>query len=75
MIDWTSCSAVERSAGKVSGAWVFRGTRVPVRALFENLEDGATVDDFLEWFPGVTRAHVEAVLEHASASLAAEALA
>lgn len=74
MIDWTACSAVERSAAKVSGAWVFRGTRVPVRALFENLEDGATVDDFLEWFPGATRAHVEAVLEHATASLAAEAL-
>ena len=54
---------------------MFHGTRVPVRALFENLEDGATVDDFLEWFPGVTRAQAEAVLEHASASLAAEALA
>jgi uncharacterized protein (DUF433 family) len=48
---------------------------VPVRALFENLEDGATVDDFLEWFPGVTRRHVEAVLEHAAASLATEAVA
>ena len=54
---------MERSPGKVSGAWVFRDTRVPVRALFENLEDGATVDDFLEWFPGVTRAQAEAVLE------------
>ncbi|MBN2505228.1 MAG: DUF433 domain-containing protein [Verrucomicrobia bacterium] len=48
--------------------------RVPVRALFDNLEDGATVGEFLEWFPGVTRAQVEAVLEHASASLATEAL-
>jgi uncharacterized protein (DUF433 family) len=75
MINWSSCSAVERSPGKVSGAWVFRGSRVPVRALFENLEDGATVDDFLEWFPGVTRTQAEAVLEHASASLAGEALA
>ena len=73
MIDWHSCPAVERSAGRVSGAWVFRGTRVPVRALFENLEDGASVDDFLEWFPGATRAQVEAVLEHASASLVVEA--
>jgi uncharacterized protein (DUF433 family) len=56
---------VERIAGKVSGAWLFKGTRVPVAALFENLEDGATVDDFLEWFPGVAREQVEAVLEHA----------
>ena len=73
MSDWAECTEVERTPGKVSGTWVFRGTRVPVRALFENLEDGATVDDFLEWFPGVTRAHVEAVLEHAAASLATEA--
>lgn len=69
MLDWSQCSAVERIAGKVSGAWLFRGTRVPVRALFENLEGGATVDEFLEWFPGVTRAQVEAVLEHAQRSL------
>lgn len=75
MIDWSACSTVERSPGKVSGAWVFRGTRVPVRALFENLEDGATVDDFLEWFPGVTRAQVDGVLEHASASLTVETAA
>jgi uncharacterized protein (DUF433 family) len=46
---------------------------VPVRALFENLEDGASLDDFLEWFPGVTRAQAEAVLSHAGASLAVEA--
>jgi uncharacterized protein (DUF433 family) len=74
MIEWQTCSTVERIEGRVSGAWVFRGTRIPVRALFENLEDGATVDEFLEWFPGVTRAQVEAVLEHASASLATEAV-
>jgi len=72
MIDWQSCKSVERSPEKVSGAWVFEGTRIPVRALFENLEDGATVDDFLEWFPGVSRSQVEAVLEHASASLTME---
>ena len=75
MLDWTSCKSVEREPGKLSGAWAFKGTRVPVKALFENLEDGASVDDFLEWFPGVTRVQAEAVLEHASASLAAEALA
>ena len=73
MNDWQSCPAVEQRPGRVSGAWVFRRTRVPVRALFENLEDGATVDDFLEWFPGVTRAQVDAVLEHASAGLLVEA--
>ena len=70
MLDWSTCSVVERMAGKVSGAWLFKGTRVPVRALFENLEGGATVDEFLEWFPGVTRPQVEAVLEHAQRSLA-----
>jgi len=70
MLDWSQCSAVERQPGKVSGAWLFRGTRVPVRALFENLEAGARVDDFLEWFPGVQRDQVEAVLQHAELSLA-----
>jgi uncharacterized protein (DUF433 family) len=70
MLDWTQCAAVERVPGKVSGAWVFKTTRVPARALFENLEDGATVNEFLSWFPGVTREQVEAVLEHAGRSLA-----
>jgi uncharacterized protein (DUF433 family) len=50
--------------GKGGGEWLFKHTRVPVRALFENLEGGATVDDFLEWFPGVTREQVELVLCH-----------
>ena len=71
MIDWTQCQAVERTPGKVSGAWVFKGTRVPVRALFENIEDGARVEDFLEWFPGVSRDQVTAVLRYAEESLAA----
>ncbi|MCL4716733.1 MAG: DUF433 domain-containing protein [Hyphomonadaceae bacterium] len=69
MINWSQCTAVERNPAKVSGAWVFKGTRVPVKALFENLEGGATVDQFLEWFPGVERAQVDAVLEHAQRSL------
>ena len=69
MLDWNQCSGVERVPGKVSGEWVFKGTRVPVRALFENLEAGACVDDFLEWFPGVTREQVELVLRHAENSL------
>jgi uncharacterized protein (DUF433 family) len=69
MLDWTQCPEVERSRAKVSGAWVFRDTRVPVKALFENLEDGATVDEFLDWFPGVRKEQVTAVLEFAGQSL------
>ena len=69
MLDWAQCSVVERTPGRVSGAWLFTGTRVPVKALFENLEDGARVDDFLTWFPGVTREQVEAVLQFAELSL------
>ncbi len=69
MIDWSQCEAVERIPGKVGGIWLFRDTRVPVKALFENLEGGATVGEFLEWFPGVQPHQVEAVLEHAQASL------
>ena len=65
MLDWAHCPAVERVPGKVSGAWVFKVTRVPVRALFENLEGGACVGEFLEWFPGVAREQVLAVLKHA----------
>ncbi len=71
MLSWEECPAVERHQGVVSGAWVFAGTRVPVKALFENLEDGARIEDFVEWFPGVTREQVEAVLRHAEKSLAA----
>ncbi|MGI9088392.1 MAG: DUF433 domain-containing protein [Chthoniobacterales bacterium] len=70
MLDWSACTMVERSPDTVSGAWVFSGTRLPVKTLFENLEDGATVDQFLEWFPGVTRGQVLAVLEFTEASLA-----
>ena len=69
MIDWTTCKAVERDPARISGAWAFQGTRVPVSALFSNLEGGATIDEFLEWFPGVTREQVGAVLEHAGESL------
>jgi uncharacterized protein (DUF433 family) len=69
MLDWSNCAAVERVPGKVSGAWLFKGTRVPVAALFENLEGGATVDDFLQWFQGVRREQVESVLKHAEQSL------
>lgn len=64
MKNWEALEAVERHPDKLSGAWVFRGTRVPVSALFENLKDGASIDQFLEWFPGVKRAQVEAVLNY-----------
>lgn len=70
MFDWSQCPAVERVPGKVGGAWVFKGTRVPVRALFGNLEGGARIEEFLAWFPGVSREQAEAVLEHAGRSLA-----
>ena len=69
MLDWSRCDAVERTPDRVSGAWTFRGTRVPVKGLFENLEGGATVEQFLEWFPGVSRQQVDAVLEHTARSL------
>jgi uncharacterized protein (DUF433 family) len=71
MIDWSACAAVEHDPGRVSGAWVFRGTRVPVAALFQNLEDGASIQDFVQWFPGVSLDQVRAVLEQAARSSAA----
>jgi uncharacterized protein (DUF433 family) len=72
-MDWSTCHAVERDAARVSGALVFRGTRVPVSALFENLEDGASIQQFVEWFPGVTLEQARAVLEHAARSAVAAA--
>lgn len=67
-LDWSQCPAVGSIPGKVSGAWVFKGTRTPVAAIFENLEDGLTVDEVMEQFP-VTRDQVKAVLEFAARSL------
>lgn len=66
MMDWSSCSVAERDPEKVSNSWVFCGTRVPVITLFENLEGGASIDDFLSWFPGVNREQVERILEYRS---------
>lgn len=66
---WSTCTGIESQPGKVSGAWIFKGTRVPVSALFNNLNGGATIDEFMEWFPGVTRRQVEAVLIHQIESL------
>jgi uncharacterized protein (DUF433 family) len=69
-LDWSACPAVESIAGKVSGAWVFRGTRMPVATIFENLEDGMTIDEIMEQFD-VTREQVTAVLDFAARSLEA----
>ena len=68
MIDWSSCTVVERDPERVSGAWVFRGSRVPVAALFQNLEDGVPLGEFVELFPGVSLEQARAVLEHAARS-------
>ena len=70
MLDWSQCEAVESNTGKVSGAWVFRGTRIPVAVVFENLEDGLTIDDITRMFDGLTRQQVRAVLDFAAQSLA-----
>jgi len=67
-LDWSACPAVESVPGKVSGAWVFRGTRLPVATIFENLEDGLTIDEIMEQFD-VTREQISAVLDFAARSL------
>lgn len=68
-LDWSRCPAVERVPGKVSGAWVLKGTRMPVATIFENLEAGARIDDVLEWYEGLDRKQVQAVIEFAARSL------
>ena len=69
-LDWSQCAAVESVPGRLSGAWVFRDTRLPVSTVFENLEDGATIDEITEWFR-ISKKQVVAVLEFASRSVAA----
>ena len=73
MMNWTTCPAVERNPRKISGDWAFKGTRVPVYALFENIESGSTVKEFLEWYPEVKAWQVVAVLKHETESLKASA--
>ena len=68
-LDWSQCPAVESVPGKVSGAWVLRGTRMPVATIFENLEAGASLDDILCWFDGLDREQVKAVIDFAARSL------
>jgi uncharacterized protein (DUF433 family) len=60
---------VESVPGKVSGAWVLKGTRMPVSAIFENLEAGANLGDIMEWYDGLDRDQVKAVIEFAARSL------
>lgn len=69
MTNWTNCPAVERNPRKISGDLAFTGTRVPVYALFENIESGATVKEFLEWYPEVKEWQVAAVLKYEAESL------
>jgi uncharacterized protein (DUF433 family) len=72
-LDWSQCPAVESVPGKVSGAWVFRGTRMPVAAVFAGLEEGMTIDELVQTYDGLTREQVESVLEFAARSLEAPA--
>jgi uncharacterized protein (DUF433 family) len=68
-LDWSQCPAVESVSDKVSGAWVFRGTRMPVAAVFENLEDGMSLDEIVRLYDGLTREQIQSVLEFAARSL------
>ncbi|MGB8986082.1 MAG: DUF433 domain-containing protein [Candidatus Sulfotelmatobacter sp.] len=69
-LDWSECPAVESVPGRLSGAWVFRDTRLPVSTVFENLEAGATINEITEWFD-IPKEHVIEVLQFAARSLAA----
>jgi uncharacterized protein (DUF433 family) len=70
-LDWPQCPAVESIPGKVSGAWVFKDTRMPVSTVFQNLESGASIEEIMEWFD-VTREQIVSVLEFAARSLDAQ---
>lgn len=69
VLGWSQCTAVESVPGKVSGAWVLKGSRMPVSVIFENLEAGANIDDIMEWFQGLDREQIKAVIEFAARSL------
>ena len=69
VLDWSQCPAVEKVAGKVSGAWVLQGTRMSAATIFENLQAGASIDDVLAWYDGLDRKQVQAVIEFAARSL------
>jgi len=67
-LDWSKCPAVESVPGRLNGAWGFRDTRMPVSAVFENLEAGATIDEIVEQFD-ISREQIKAVLAFAARSL------
>ena len=69
VMDWSCCQAVDRNPAKVGGVWCFRGTRLPVASLFEHLDRGSTVDEFIEWFPGVRPELIHEVLAFAANTL------
>jgi uncharacterized protein (DUF433 family) len=71
MLNWNECHEVESRPGIMSGVPVFKGTRVPVASLFENLDDGAKAEEFVEWFPAVKLEQVHAVLSFVQKSLLA----
>ncbi len=71
-LDWSQCPAVESIPGKVGGAWVFKGTRLPVATIIENLED-LSIDEIMEQFD-VTREQITAVLDFVAESLRAESV-
>jgi len=73
-LDWSRCPAVESVPGKLSGAWVFKDSRMPVSAVFENLEDGVTIDELIELYDALTREQVAAVLDFAARSLGTPAV-
>jgi uncharacterized protein (DUF433 family) len=68
-MEWASCTAVDRNPEKVGGAWCFAGTRLAVVSLFDHLDKGSTIDEFLEWFPEVSAEQVHQVLRFAKTSL------
>lgn len=68
-LDWSQCEAVESVPGKLGGAWVFRGTRIPVSVVFENMDDGLTISEIVALYEGLTLENVHAVLDFACRSL------
>jgi uncharacterized protein (DUF433 family) len=70
MTDWSQCPLVESDPQRVHGAWVFRGTRLPISIVFECLAKGASIDDIISWYGGVTREQIEQVINFVAADLA-----
>jgi uncharacterized protein (DUF433 family) len=69
MVDWSQCSEVESDPQRVHGAWVFRNTRLPISIVFECLAKGATIENIIEWYGGITREQVERVVNFVAESL------